>query len=253
MYANASMALEGLRHKRTGNVLPTKNIARNTKLVYYADELIGLKLHQTVIATYHADGVRIDTRGPKSPHGQGWFTNVTIDRLDTFTPARFLRDRGLLYIVANPNYGSADWTAPARLYAHGCSLSCNGSLENGLEPAVERLIADAHRTWQRKSKNFAKRMTTYWRNGGKLMPCCQEDDSDAHLVSHLEANEPCLPWFGVEFGQMGREQNLVGDPLATKVEERIYERLRPLADVAIHNAAPDFPYPQNPKDPNWRR
>ena len=186
MYANAAEALEGLRHKRTKAILPTKNVARNTKLIHFADDLVGLKLHQTTIALYRPDGVSIDLRGPQSPNGEGWFTNVTLERIDRFTPFRTLRSDGLTMLVANPNYGGGDWTGSARLYAHGCSLSCNGSFANGIEPLVERHIVRLNSTWNRKADNFAKRCITYWRRGG----------TNAHLISHIEANEPTIPWRG---------------------------------------------------------
>jgi hypothetical protein len=66
--ATASEAVDALRHKRTGEILPTKNVARNTKLVYYDDELVGLKFHNTVIARFTTNGC--DDQHPRSVAGR---------------------------------------------------------------------------------------------------------------------------------------------------------------------------------------
>jgi hypothetical protein len=248
MYANAEQALVGLRHanKPTGKLYETKIVARNTKLVYFADDLVGLKLHDTVIALYRPDGVSIDLRGPGSPNGHGWFTAVTLDRIDRFTPVRTIRQRGLTMIVANPSYGGRDWTEGARLYAHGCSRSCNGSFTNGLEPAIEAAILRVHNTFDRKAKNFAKRCVNYWRRGGEPLPCCQGDDGDtnAHLISHIERNEVCIPWRLDNLFMQGKQMGLIGDTLAEQMTMQLASDLRELREDAIHTIEPNFPYPQ---------
>lgn len=245
MYANATEALKGLRHKRTGERLDSKIVARNTRLVYFADELVGLKLHDSIIALYRPDGVTIDLRGEGSPNGQGWYTQVTLERIDRFTPVRTIRRRGLTMIVANPSYGSGDWTASARLYAHGCSRSCNGSFENGLDPAVERHLLQTHNNFDRRAKSFAARCVKHWRHGGNLTQCCQGDgDSDAHLLSHIEANDVCVPWRLMNLYDRGRQMGRIGDDLADMIAEQLADEMTELREVAIHTAQPNFPYPQ---------
>jgi hypothetical protein len=255
MIANAEQAIEQLRHKRTGEVMPTKNVARNTKLIYYADELVGLKLHDTVIAMYRPDGVVIDTRGgpsllsgyaDDSPTGQGWFTAVTWQRIDTFTPARTFTANGLRYFRPP----GANWDlATARLYAHGTQVSSDGSCTFPLDPAIEREISRVVRTFPRKLRRHADRVVDRWLDWARPEKCCLKaatnpEDANRHYLSHVEQGEPMIPYFLSEVVEHMRSRGFYGDELTNELRERLIERFEPFTLMAIKSLAPEFPYPQ---------
>lgn len=255
MYANAEEATLGLRYggRPHGRIQDERTIANNTKLIGFDRELIGLKLHDTVIATYHRDGVRFDLRGEYSLDGEGWFTDVTLRRLDEFTPARVVRRNGLTYIVANPTYNGGDWTETARLYAHGAHISSNGSYENGLEPLVESAIIRTHERWPRMARNYAKRVVTQWRRFQARMQddCCERarDDVLAHRITHLQRNEVFCPPELPSLVEAAKGRGLYGDDLAKAIAQALYEDIyQPLQRPAVKLIEPNFPYPQRQTD-----
>jgi hypothetical protein len=258
VYANVEQATQGLRYggRPHGKIQDQRTVARNTKLIRFDDELIGLKLHDTVIATYHRVGVRFDLRGDDSLDGEGWFTDVTLRRLDEFTPARVLRSNGLTYIVANPDYGSGAWTKEAQLYAHGAYVSSEkGTYENGLAPAVEKAIVRTHERWPRMAKNYAKRVVTAWRRF-ELHPtrdCCGEplehDEVEPHRISHIQRNEVVIPPQMTELAQRAKAMGLWGEPMADAIAQSLYSEIfQPLRRPAVKLIEPNFPYPQRQTD-----
>lgn len=249
MIANAEQAIEQLRHKRTGEVMPTKNVARNTKLIYYADELVGLKLHRTVIAMYKPDGVVIDTRGnPRaggaddSPTGQGWFTSVTWQRIDDFTPARTFTANGLRYFSPP----GANWDREAaRLYAHGTHVSPDGSCDFLMEPAIEREIARVIRTFPRKLRRHADRVVKTWRDDWALPgSCCIGAEDNRHYLAHIERGEAVVPGFLPDLVEGIRTRGFYGDELVKELRDRLVDRFEPYTRLAVKSLAPEFPYPQ---------
>lgn len=254
MYANADEATQGLRYggRPLGRILDEKTVARNTKLIRFDPELIGLKLHDTVIATYHRDGVRFDLRGEDSLDGEGWFTDVTLRRLDEFTPARVIRADGLTYIVANPSYGSHDWTKPARLYTHGCHITSDSSFENGLEPAIERAIAQTHGRWPRMAKNYAKRCVAAWRRfqGPPNVAQVAGEGVLETWISRVQRNEVVVPRELESLASRAKQMGLYGDRMADELAKQLYSDLfQPLQRPAVKRIEPNFPYPQRQTEP----
>jgi hypothetical protein len=237
MYANATEALEGLRHKRTGAVLPTKNVANNTKLVYFADELVGLKLHATIIALYRTDGVSIDVRGEYSPTGEGWFTNVTWNRIEQFTPARCYRRDGLQFVND-------------RLYAHGLHISSDGSCTNAIEPVVEDAVRRILRTYPSKLRRYAVKVANAWAEWQDVGDCCTNtmlatDEDRGHYLSHIERGEVVVPQIFTNYVAEARNTNLYGDAMLAYASKRMREALdRSFIRLAVKRVEPDFPYPQ---------
>lgn len=256
MYANASEAIEGLRHRRTGEILPTKNIARSTKLVYLDDACVGLRYHDTIIARYERDGVRLDTRDRNNSNG--WFTVTTWDRIDSFTPARTFQRNGLRHMVLDPAAGG--WE-PSRLYAHGTLVSPNGSCDIPLEQTQSEAIERIVKQYGPKALRVAKKMVERWRKFEQPQRCCIDaqpqasegastDTMVAHYLKHFERNEPVvIPQVGGIADEIRQSQQPAfrnnPDYFANEISRRLAEELRTrLIPLAIAQTAPDFPYPQ---------
>lgn len=243
MIANSDQALAALRHKRTGEVLPTKNIARNTKLVYFCDELVGLKFHDTIIALYQEDGVRLDTRGDieHTPFGQGWFTLTTWARIGDFTLARTHTAQGLRYVNE-------------RLYVPGMTLDTNGEIIDGaLHPAVEKHITNAVHVLPGKMKRHAMRVAKAWAQDWRdPLDCCSPfttDGAKEHYLDHIEANEVAVPCDWDCVVAQARRENRTGDSFIKRTAQLFWEQLRGsgLVTIAVKSYADEFPYPQLPR------
>lgn len=244
MYATADEALEGLRHKRTGALLPTKNVANNTKLIYFADELVGLQLHATIIALYKPNGVSIDVRGPASPTGEGWFTNVTWERLDRFTPVRSHSHEGLRRI----RHKDAE-RGTSRLYAHGAHISPDGSCEIPLEPFIEREIERTIRTFSGRARRLADRTVKAWMEWEEPPDCCRAYESGdglrMHYLDHLEAGEPIIPFAMHHWvNELRSQRGYYGDALLYELRAKTREWLNSFRTDAVKRLCPEFPYPQ---------
>jgi hypothetical protein len=82
----------------TGRCKDRRKIANNTWLERRDDETIAVRLHQTDVVTYRADGsITLDTGG--------WFTVTTKDRMNRFSPFGVHSVRGEWYVMhRNPDY-----------------------------------------------------------------------------------------------------------------------------------------------------
>jgi hypothetical protein len=245
MFSTASEAMEGLRHKRTGEILQSKVIDRNTKLVYLDDEMIGLRFHDTIIAKYMRDHVVIDTRDRFHP--EGWFTVTTWQRIDEWTPARTFTRNGLRHICVDP---SAGWGST--LFAHGAIVSPDGSCKvPGLTPAQADAIISIKNSWPTKAKRYAKRVVKAWKEWRELDDCCRlgpqgSDDEYEHLLTHFERGEVVVsPMVEDEHAATLRQRGLSGDALCAQLAEDLAHELKThLIPIAIRRVAPEFPYPQ---------
>jgi hypothetical protein len=246
MYANAEEALNGLRRKRrngprTGAILPERIVANNTKLMYFADELIGLKYHNTLIAMYMPDGVRIDTRDPGDI--TGWFTVTTWDRIDSFTPAVTFSRNGLRHVKDGP-----DW-ANARLFTHGAKIHPDGTWTGLLDPAEDKAIQEIAVAWRQKARRFANRLVTAYLRWDQPPGCCHANtfangDEIDHYLDHFRANEPVLNAALRQELHYSRQSGVGRDFIkhgTARVAGLLRKRLTPRA---IANVAPEFPYPQ---------
>lgn len=248
MIATADQAIEALRHRRTGEVLATKKIARNTRLVYFADELVGLKLHDTLIAMYRTDGVTIDLRGPGSPNPEGWFTNVTLDRIATFTPARIERGGGITWLV-----DPADGLVP---YAHGAHISPNGSCEMPIDPALLGAVARVIATYPAKLRRYVNKIMRAWQNWEQPKDCCTDCFGEAdcfggaeswrhHYLDHFERGEIAIPpGFATFMRSQMANLDAYGDELVDRGRAELLVALKDLTRLAVKRIAPEFPYPQ---------
>lgn len=250
MYATASEAMEGLRHRRTKEILPSRTVARNTKLVYLDEDLVALEFHNTFIAKYLRDHVVIDTRDRREP--KGWFTVTTWNRIDQFTPARTATENGLRRIVIDP---AAGWDS-TRLFEHGAIVSPDGSCEipNLTAEQSDGIIA-AKKKVPPKSKRFAKNAVKAWREWGDPLPCCEETFSNhansagmwEHYFEHFRANEVAVhPSMEIlvndqRMQRAGLDPDLLTHELERKLAHAFTEQFLPLA---IERIAPNFPYPQ---------
>lgn len=249
MYATAEQALEGLRHARTKEILPTKTIARSTKLIYLDDDLVGLRFHDTIIARYERDGVRIDTRDRRKP--DGWFTVTTWNRIDQFTPARTFQREGLRFMVIDPFTGSAPYDGETRLYEHGAFISPDGSCEIDLTPEQSDGILAAKTNIRRKVKRYANNVVKRWREWEKPLACCErrgEEGAYEHYFGHFRANEPVIPTNIEALASNLRDSPLFSfdaDSLARELRDRLTNDFQSqFLPLAIAQIAPDFPYPQ---------
>lgn len=241
MIATADEAVEALRHRRTGEVLATKKVARNTRLVYFADELVGLKLHDTLIAMYRPDGVTIDLRGPGSPNEEGWFTNVTLDRISTFTPARIERGGGITWLI-----DPADGLVP---FVHGAHINPNGSCVMPIEPALLSAAARIIQTYPQKLRRHADKIIRAWKNWEQPQTCCidasPEQNEWPHHLDHFERGEIVIPpGFAVFMRSPEANGHAYGDDLVDHGRRELLTDLKDLTRIAVKRIAPEFPYPQ---------
>lgn len=235
MLATSYQALDHLRHKRTGEVLATKNVQRNTKLVYYCDELIALRFHKTDIAHFMPDGVRLDVRAnglDPSPNDQGWFTITTWARIDEFTSARTYTHRGIRHVND-------------RLYAHGMFIRPDGSIESPLEPEQDAAICRVMNTYPQRFRRHAARVAEAWKSWGEVSLCCRDaEDIRGHTLDHVEANEPAIPSEVQSFVESLRMADMHGERLMAKLTAMLRKSFKPLLGVAVNRTCPEFPYPQ---------
>lgn len=245
-FANAAEAIEGLRHKRTGEILPSKTVARNTKLVYLDDDCVALKFHNTFIAYYERDHVRLDTRDQFN--SKGWFTVTTWDRIDAFTPARTCQQEGLRYIALDPSAGRAGTLS---LYAHGTRVFPNGSCEVPLEPEQSAAIADAKRNIPQRAARYAEKVVKAWREWREYDECCLHAQQEGgglvtiHAWEHFEegAVKP-MPLIDHLANDL-RDCQLPPDVLSERVSGKLAKEFRDqFVPLAIARIAPEFPYPQ---------
>jgi hypothetical protein len=251
MYANAQQAMQGLKHKRSGEILPSKIIARNTKLVYLDEDCVALQFHKTFIARYERDRVVIDTRDRTKP--DGWFTKTTWERIDEFTPARTFTHEGLRHIHVDPMAGGRPYAGEARLFAHPAIVSPDGSCEIDLTPEQSRAILAAKRNTPKKVKRYAKNMVKHWREWGEPLDCCQKSfelmgmgrETWEHHFKHFRADEmallPVEPMLTGRTGQYALNPDLLANELERRLTTELSSKFVPLA---IAHIAPDFPYPQ---------
>jgi hypothetical protein len=238
MIATASEAVDALRHKRTGEILPTKTVARNTKLVYYDDELVGLKFHNTVIARFTTNGCTINTRDRwQDATDRGWWTLTTWARIDEFTKARTFTNGGLRFIHANPGEG-------AMLFMHGTKLDSNGAvIDHPMEPEILSRVEHAALKLPQKIARHANHVMDAWTDWGEPLPCCREG-GDEHYLQHVEANEYVIPPWLDALAQNIRSGDVWGEKLRDVLTKQLREKLRELIPVAVRKIAPEFPYPQ---------
>lgn len=241
MIATADQAVEALRHRRTGEVLATKKIARNTRLVYFADELVGLKLHDTLIAMYRPDGVTIDLRGPGAPNSEGWFTNVTLDRISTFTPARVQRDGGITWLL-DPANGPQP-------FVHGAHVNPNGSCEMPIDAALLSAAARIIQTYPQKLRRHADKIIRAWQNWEQPQTCCTEAAVEQgewlHHLDHFERGEVVIPpGFATFMRSPLSNGGAYGDELVEAGRRELLTDLKDLTRLAVKRIAPEFPYPQ---------
>lgn len=237
MIATATEAVDALRHKRTGEILPTKTIARNTKLVYYDDELVGLKFHNTVIARFTTNGCTINTRDRwQDATDHGWFTLTTWARIDEFTKARTFTNGGLRFIQANPGES-------AILFMHGTKLDSNGAvIDTPMEPEIAARIEHAALKMPKKLARHAQHVIDRWADWGEPAECC--GDESAHYLKHVEANEYVIPPWLDKLAQNLRSNDVWGETLREQLTKELREKLRQMLPAAIRKIAPEFPYPQ---------
>ena len=250
MYATASEAMQGLRHARTGEVLPSKTIARNTKLLYLDEDLVGLRFHDTIIARYEREGVRIDTRD--RVHPQGWFTVTTWNRIDQFTPARTFTREGLRHILIDPMAGGIPYQGKSLLYAHGAFVSPDGSCEiDDMTREQSNAIIHIKRNMGDQLKRWCAKVVEHWRTWEQPKRCCEraqtspDQDVRLHYFGHFNAREPVVPPDLEMLAQGPRGRMLEPDQLAAEVARLLTDDLKKdFLPLAIAQIAPDFPYPQ---------
>lgn len=249
MYATASEAMEGLRHKRTKEILPSKTIARNTKLVYLDEQSIALEFHKTFIARYERDHVVIDTRDRRKP--QGWFTVTTWNRIDQFTPARTSVDNGLRHIVMDP---AAGWGS-SQLFAHGAIVSPDGSCEiPDLTSQQSDAIIAIKKNFPARLKRYTKKIVERWRKWEDPSDCCMRAYENAgrteetvweHYHRHVQAKDVFIPPNIEMLVNRDKYDKFLPDALALELERKLNEELLPkFLPLAIAHIAPEFPYPQ---------
>lgn len=234
MIATSEQAVEALRHKRTGEVLPTKKVDRNTRLVYYADELVALRFHQTDIARYTPNGVIIDTRenpDDPSPHGEGWFTITTWERINTYTLANTHTNRGIRYVRD-------------RLYVPGIFIHADGTIESPVEREMEDAVQRVLRTYPQRLSRHAEKVVDAWIAWAQILDCCQGCWDDAHYLDHVEANEPAIPAIVAQHAEQLRRDEYLGERLRTALLKQTRQLFKPLIRHAVKRTLPEFPYPQ---------
>jgi len=239
MYATAEQATEGLRHRGTGELLPTKLIDRNTRLVFYDEEMVALRFHKTDIAIYTPNGVVIDTRGnpagEQSPHREGWFTMTTWQRIDSYTPVRTHTEKGVRYVNG-------------RLYTHGMAIDPNGEIVSPIERALEDALLRVLRTYPQRLKRHADKTAAAWQSWGYPLECCCDAANDnawvIHYLGHIEAKDYAVPYHADRIVANLRSEGHYGERLVAALATRLRAEFKPMLRHAVKRVYPEFPYPQ---------
>lgn len=175
----------------TGRCKERRKIANNTWLERRGDDAIAVRLHQTDVVTYRADGsITLDTGG--------WFTVTTKERMNRFTPFGISSRRGEWQVaLRNPLYRphfegdyklNPYWLEPVP-YRDG--MTFDGTNWHGVPDPVE---VQAERVVRDKLKKdidaFVKSITpqmvvrAFDNTGGDCLMC--RFDSDECLATHVE-------------------------------------------------------------------
>ena len=174
----------------TGRCKDRRKIANNTWLERRDDETIAVRLHQTDVVTYRADGsITLDTGG--------WFTVTTKDRMNRFTPFAVSSRRGEWQVaIRNPHYNPDIFDPDTNPYwgdtvPYRDGMTWAGDHWDGIPDAAE---VEAERIVRRKLTKdinaFVQSITpqmivrAFENPGGDCLMC--RFDSDECLGSHVD-------------------------------------------------------------------
>lgn len=245
-------AVQRMHHKRTNELLPSKVIDNNTKLVYVDDELVFLRLHETNIATFTPNGVRL--------HTDGWFTSTTWRRIHDWTPAKNFVKHGLRYVATGEGWDT--------IYMSGLEF-VDGVAVNPIPPVLVRAIERAPRQFSRNLDTWAERQVRAWDHfdhrphecTGCLM-LAEELGSNytrptgeigsygvRHLTSHVMDRTPMgYGWANHFLDACAKSygETVHGDKLLDRLTYDLTNAMKPMRDHAVKAIAPPgFEYPQS--------
>lgn len=179
--------------KLTGRNMLSRKVGNNTYLVRNSGvpgDSIHLKLHDTYIITWYADGRIVLNTG-------GWFTVTTKARINQFVSGyRITQDRGVWYITH-----TATWQSIG-VFADGLTILSDGTI-SGMLPLAD---AKQKNKLRRRVSLFAKNYILAFKNGNVPAPsdgdcfyCAMRTVSEGktlgetvsdkdHIMSHLDEN-----------------------------------------------------------------
>lgn len=165
-------------HELLGDELERK-VAKDTSLLRVTDKVAALKLHDTFIAWYGANGCLLNVAD--------WNTRKTWRRINDFTPANPSGQQFLRYID-QPNGDRV-------LYEPDIRIDPEGMVTNPMLPTRQRRIEDAMSSFIRNARRYARTAVAAWDTWSESYCVCQENSQDQdHYLIHVEANDPVLPF-----------------------------------------------------------
>lgn len=179
----------------TGRCSQSRKVANNTYLQRRGDD-IAVRLHQTDVVTFHADGTATLNTG-------GWFTMTTKDRIHRYLPAglNLSSIRGRWFLTYSGHYEGDTYVKsdrPAVPYADGITidLATLDVIEGAPDPQVVRAEDDANTAVRKDIENYLRRTTpeqivqAFLNPEGDCWYCAGLDPTAPdHLRSHISKDE----------------------------------------------------------------
>lgn len=214
-------------HELLGDRLERK-IAHATKLVRVTDRVAAMRLHDTFIAWYGANGCLVNV-------GE-WNTRTTWRRINDFTPAT-PRGHHLLRYVVQPNGDQV-------LYQPDIRIDPDGTVTNPMLPSRQRRIEKAARDFLRDAKAYARTAVSAWDCYANEDCSCERtpaaDLTPDHFLAHVEARDSVLP-HKFQFHARKLAETQAPDEVCTNTRKAFTTWLiKNFLPVAIWAADPDY-------------
>jgi hypothetical protein len=214
-----------------------RKLANNTYLEWFDDELLALRLHQTRIAWYTPEYVKLTL--------EGWRTMTTWGRVTEFTPARTFGSAGLFYVVDN---GAGSGV----LFEEGIKVAPDGSVLNPMLPstqsAIERAVHGTSRKLTPWLRKCVRAWDDTWDDDELVCPDCAKwrtiANNEGYLEHVVEAHFPHEPVLFEDLNSwLGFAPNVRGDAFVAAAVASLRHSLRDrLIEIELRRVAPDFPW-----------
>lgn len=217
-----------------------RKLARNTYLEWLDDELLLLRFHQTSIARYVPEGVMLDF--------DGWRTQSTFARAETFTPLRTFAMSGLHFVI--PERSASAYANANTLFTDGITIHEDGTVTGAPLPSAHNEIVRTVTSFPKKLRRWCQHTVRAWdrfdwAKGADVCANCVPDLSCgsaafiSHALDHIESNAP-MPVSAFDVWAQ-QAPALEANELCTKLATKLYRTVRePLIRQRLANIDESF-------------